>query len=194
VIRLAGADDFAAIAAITNHYIRHTAIHFGQDDVTAAELRAAWQASDVHPWLVTTAPGGDVLGYAKSGVWRARAAYRWITETGIYLEPASCGRGLGEPLYRRLLAVLQAQGYHAAVGGIALPNDKSVRLHERLGFLHRGTFPRAGRKFDRWHDLGFWHLTLQAAEHVPGALRPCSEAFAATDEPPPGARGSTRRP
>jgi phosphinothricin acetyltransferase len=121
-----------------------------------------------------------VLGYAKAGEWRARAAYRWTTETGVYLSPDACGRGVGNALYGRLLAVLRAQGFHAAIGGIALPNPASVRLHERLGFTAIGTFPRAGRKFDRWHDVGFWHLPLQPADHEPRELLPPDVAFAAT--------------
>ncbi len=83
-------------------------------------------------------------------------------------------------LYRRLLAALTAQGFHAAIGGIALPNPASVRLHERLGFVATGTIPRAGRKFDRWHDLGFWHLGLQASDHTPSELLTPRAAFLAT--------------
>lgn len=176
-LRLAGADDFAAIAAITNHYIRTTAIHFGLELVTAGELRAsAHESRDVYPWLVAEVDG-TVAGYAKAGVFRTRAAYRWITETGIYLEPSHCGRGLGAELYRALLAVLGRQGFHAAVGGIALPNDASVRLHERLGFVHAGTIPRAGRKFERWHDVAFWYLALQPPDHVPAPLLPPAAVF-----------------
>jgi L-amino acid N-acyltransferase YncA len=178
--RLANDGDFTAIAAITNHYIRTTAIHFGYEELTADELRATWhEHHDVHPWLVCT-DASEVLGYAKSGSFRARAAYRWIVETGIYLAPSHTGRGLGAPLYRRLLAVLRAQGFHGVVGGIALPNAASVRLHERLGFVHAGTVPQAGRKFERWHDLGFWHLPLQSADHAPTALGTPTAAFAAT--------------
>jgi phosphinothricin acetyltransferase len=181
MIRLATATDFDAIAAITNHYIRTTAIHFGYEEVSADELRTTWRSTiDVYPWLVTTDRDGAPLGYAKSSVWRGRAAYRYITETGIYLEPRSLHRGLGAPLYSRLLAVLRAQGFHAALGGIALPNPASVRLHERLGFVHTGTVPRAGRKFDRWHDVGFWHLPLQPVDHTPRELLTPAAAFAAT--------------
>ena len=166
-LRLARADDFTALAAITNHYIRTTAIHFGIDDVTADELRTTWlQHQDVYPWLCAT-EGSEVVGYAKAGVWRSRPAYRWISETGIYLRNDRCGRGLGTRLYRALLGVLRAQGFHAAIGGIALPNAASVALHERLGFVASGRIPRAGRKFDRWHDVGFWFLGLQPSEHVP---------------------------
>ncbi|MBL8728371.1 MAG: N-acetyltransferase [Planctomycetes bacterium] len=177
-IRLAADGDFDAIAAITNHYIRHTAIHFGAEDVPAATLRALWCAhADVYGWLVAERHG-EVVGYAKAGEFRTRAAYRWTTETGIYLAPAHRGRGLGAPLYRRLLEVLRAQGFHTAVGGITLPNPASVRLHERLGFVHWGTVAHAGRKFDAWHDVGFWQLMLQPADHAPQPLLSPAAAFA----------------
>lgn len=159
--RPAAVADFDAIATITNHYIATTAIHFGYEPVTADELRATWQEQlAVYPWLVTVDAEGRVVGYAKSGSFRTRAAYRWTTETGIYLAPECCGHGLGTPLYRALLDALRARGFHSAIGGIALPNAASVRLHERLGFVHVGTIAQAGRKFDRWHDLGFWQLLL----------------------------------
>jgi L-amino acid N-acyltransferase YncA len=178
--RLANAEDFRAIAAITNHYIRTTAIHFGYDEVPANELCDLWQShEDLYPWLVADR-AGEVLAYAKAGVYRARTAYRWTTETSIYVAAAECGRGQGPILYERLCEVLRAQGFHTAIGGIALPNDASVRMHERLGFAPCGTIRRAGRKFDRWHDVGFWQLDLQAHDQVPGVIGTPHAAFAAT--------------
>jgi phosphinothricin acetyltransferase len=176
-IRLATERDFDAIAAITNHYIRDTPVHFGTEDVPAEALRTLWRTHlDVYAWLVGERRG-EVLGYAKAGEFRSRAAYRWTTETGIYLAPAHCGRGHGAPLYRRLLDVLRTQGFHSAIGGITLPNATSVRLHERLGFVHWGTVAHAGRKFDAWHDVGFWQLMLQPADHAPQPLRSPAAAF-----------------
>lgn len=159
--RPAHADDFAALTAITNHYITTTAIHFAHAPLAPDELLATFREQGaIHPWLVALADDGTVCGYAKAGPFRARAAYRWTTETGIYLAPDRCGRGLGTALYRALLAELRTRGFHTAIGGIALPNDTSVRLHERLGFVHAGTIRDAGWKFERWHDLGFWQLHL----------------------------------
>lgn len=181
-IRPAAAADFDAIAAITNHYIRSTTVHFATQPVNAASLREDWQTNlDVHPWLVTEIAGA-VLGYAKAGVFRARSAYRWTTETGIYLDVDHRGQGLGTPLYRQLLAVLRAQGFHVAIGGIALPNDVSVRLHEALGFVHTGTLPAVGHKFDRWVDIGFWQLRLQPQTHPVAPLLTPSMALAALSD------------
>ncbi|HEX6810082.1 MAG TPA: GNAT family N-acetyltransferase [Planctomycetota bacterium] len=179
-MRLVTANDFPAIAAITNHYIRTTAIHFAYDDVTADELRSLWRQHEaMYPWLVAETAGA-VAGFAKSGAFRTRTAYHWTTETGIYLAPEQRGRGLGRLLYTRLLAVLRAQGFHSAIGGIALPNDVSVRLHENLGFEPCGVVRRAGRKFDRWHDVGFWQLALQPAAEAPRELLRPDQAFQAT--------------
>jgi phosphinothricin acetyltransferase len=179
-IRLAAAGDFEAIAAITNPYIRDTSIHFGDSDVAPDELRSLWlRHADLYPWLVTVV-SDRVVGYAKAGEYRSRAAYRWTAEAGIYLLPDQRGRGLGRPLYARLCAVLGAQGFHSVIGGITLPNPASVRLHEGLGFVHCGTVRRAGHKFGAWHDVGFWQLLLQPEGHAPGALLAPAAAFAAT--------------
>ena len=67
-------------------------------------------------------------------------------------------RGVGRALYAALLERLRALGYHAAIAGIALPNEGSVRLHEAVGFEYVGTFREVGRKFEAWHDVGFWQL------------------------------------
>lgn len=70
------------------------------------------------------------------------------------------GRGLGSALYAVLIPQLEAQGLHALMGGIALPNAGSVALHEKFGFAKVAHFREVGRKFDRWVDVGYWQLVL----------------------------------
>ena len=43
-----------------------------------------------------------VVGWACSGGFRAKAAYRTTAETGIYLAPDAVGGGVGRRLYERL--------------------------------------------------------------------------------------------
>ncbi len=169
LIRAARESDFDAIADLVNHYIRETAIHFGTDTVTAAELHEGWRGhEEVYPCLVAEVDG-RFAGYSKAGVFRERAAYAWTTETTVYVERGLERKGVGKALYQRLFAILCAQGFQSAIGGIALPNDASVRLHEALGFMKVAHVVRAGWKFGRFHDLGFWQRDL----HPPsGAPRP----------------------
>lgn len=165
MLRPAEADDFEAIATITNAYIP-TAIHFGYQPVPAAELRALWQGSRQHPWWVAV-DDGAVVGYAKAGTWRSRDAYRWTAEVGLYVAIDRHRRGVGRALYTTLLADLALRGFRSAVGGITLPNPASVGLHVALGFEHVGTVRDAGWKLGAWHDVAFYQRRLATGTDGP---------------------------
>jgi phosphinothricin acetyltransferase len=165
MIRDAVDDDFSAIAAITNHYIVTTTIHFAYQPVSADELRAIWtHGRDRYPWLVADDAG--VVGHAKAGVWRDRAAYQWTAEVGLYVADHARGRGLGRALYTALLAELARRGFRSAIAGITLPNEPSAALHRAFGFDSVGTVRDAGYKRGAWHDVEFWQKRL-ATDPVP---------------------------
>lgn len=133
LIRAARESDFDAVAAVVNHYIRETAIHFATDPVTPAELREAWwDHREVYLFLVAEVDG-RFGGFSKAGTFRERAAYAWTTETTVYVARGMERKGLGKALYERLFAILRGQGFETAIGGIALPNEASVLLHESMG-------------------------------------------------------------
>lgn len=160
-IRPVTPDDFRWIATLTNHYITTTAIHFGLTSVTDAELQAAWEKGrDRFPFLIAFCDGLGLVGYAKAGTWRERAAYDNTAEVGIYVDPGWHGKGIGRALYTALINDCRARGFHTLVGGLTLPNPASQRLHESVGFTHVGNFREAGRKFDAWHDVAFYQLML----------------------------------
>ncbi|MGD9690131.1 MAG: N-acetyltransferase family protein [Phycisphaerales bacterium] len=169
LIRPARHEDFEHVADLTNHYITHTAIHFATTPQSPDELRASWAGTaDVYPFLVAcdeSAPAGErdpasFLGFAKGYRWRERDAYARTVEVGIYISRHVQGRGLGKRLYAALLDDCRRRGFHSAIGGIALPNDASERLHQALGFVRVGVFRQVGRKFDAWHDVAFYQLVL----------------------------------
>lgn len=154
--------DAPAICAIYNEHVRHTIVTFEFDDVessTMAERITLISAN--YPWLVLEVDGA-ILGYAYATQWRTRAAYDRTVETAIYVSGDAQGRGYGCKLYQALVDELRRseRGFHAALGGIALPNPASIALHEKLGFKKVAEFPEVGRKFNRWIDVGFWQLSL----------------------------------
>ncbi len=176
-LRLAEPHDFDAIASLTSHYIRTTTIHFATEPVTGAELRALWREHEaLYPWVVAEV-AGEVVAYAKAGVWRTRAAYRWTPETGVYVRDDQRGHGLGRVVYERLIALCRAQGFHSLIAVATLPNPASARLHEDLGFVLTGTISRAGFKFGAWWDVAVWQLMLASGETSAGSLRTPQEAW-----------------
>jgi phosphinothricin acetyltransferase len=160
-IRAATPADAERICTIYNHYIATTTISFEEEPVSAADI--AQRIADVGaanlPWLVML-DGDQLIGYAYATKWRVRAAYRFAVESSVYFDPEYAGQGRGRELYETLLAELRQRDLHLVIGGIAQPNEASVRLHERLGFQKVAHFSEVGLKFGQWIDVGYWQLKL----------------------------------
>jgi L-amino acid N-acyltransferase YncA len=160
-IRSATLDDAEQIAEIYNHYVLTSTITFEEEPVPVAEMArrvADIQASSL-PWLVATRDG-EITGFAYASKWKTRAAYRFSTEVTVYVRAGLGRSGTGSRLYARLFAALKAGGTHAVIGGVALPNEASLRLHQKFGFEKVAHFREVGFKFDRWIDVTYWQLIL----------------------------------
>jgi L-amino acid N-acyltransferase YncA len=160
-IRVATAADADHIAEIYNHYIAKTVVTFEEEPVAGDEMRR--RMDEVFgaslPWLVAES-GGRVIGYAYATKWKARSAYRFSVETTVYLADGLGKLGLGSRLYQELFSLLKEKGIHAVIGGIALPNDASVALHEKFGMRKVAHFEQVGFKFGKWVDVGYWERLL----------------------------------
>jgi phosphinothricin acetyltransferase len=171
-IRAATPDDAAALAAIYAPYVTGSHISFETAAPGIAEMRARIEsAGDLYPWLAAVDEADSPCGYAYAAPFRARPAYRFAVETSVYVRPDAHGLGLGRRLYEPLLAVLEAQGFTQAIAAIALPNEASVRLHERLGFVHAGIYRKVGFKLGGWWDVGLWQRALAPATNAPAKPR-----------------------
>jgi phosphinothricin acetyltransferase len=160
--------DLEALTDLYNHYVRETPITFDTAVFTPEERR---------PWLLShpedgpyrlmvateTGPRGNsqrILGYATSSPYRPKAAYSTSVEVTVYVAPDAGRRGIGTLLYKALFVALAGEDLHRAYAGIAQPNEASVRLHERFGFRHIGTYGEVGRKFGRYWDVAWYEKEL----------------------------------
>jgi phosphinothricin acetyltransferase len=110
--------------------------------------------------VATTADPQEILGYSTSSPFRTKPAYAPSVETTVYVAPDAGRRGIGTLLYTALFEALSGEDLHRAYAGIALPNEASARLHERLGFRHVGTYREVGRKFGRYWDVAWYEKPL----------------------------------
>lgn len=160
-IRAATEEDASGIVAIYNHFVVHTVVTFEEHVIDAIEMlrrmQGVWIAS--LPWLVAE-EAGRVIGYAYASKWKERSGYRFSVEATVYCAPDATGRGVGTRLYAGLFPMLRDRGVHAVMGGIALPNEGSVALHEKFGMKKVAHFEQTGFKFDGWIDVGYWEVLL----------------------------------
>ena len=156
-VRDATEADLPAVAEIYAYEALHTISTFETEERPLQAWRHKLHGH--YPFLVADDDGG-VPAYAYASEFRDRPAYHRTVETSVYVHRDARGRRLGSLLYDVLLARLAEQGFHTALALIALPNDGSVRLHERAGFVHVGTMREVGDKQDRMIDVGIYQLLL----------------------------------
>ena len=181
-LRSATADDAEALLAIYQPYIEYSAITFEEEVPTAAAFAGRVALClERYPWLVAEIDG-QLAGYTYASVYNERAAYQWACLASVYLAEEFKGRGVARPLYEALFALLRAQGYRSVFALITLPNDPSVRLHERCGFRYFTTFKNIGYKLGRWQEVGWWRLDLAGFPDNPSLPVPFLQFPAAEKE------------
>jgi phosphinothricin acetyltransferase len=156
-VREATEADLPAVAEIYAYESLHTYSTFETEERPLQAWRHKLHGH--YPFLVGVEDDA-VLGYAYASEFRDRPAYHLTVETSVYVHRDARGRRLGSLLYDALLARLSGSHFHTALALIALPNDASVRLHERTGFEHVGTLREVGDKQDRMIDVGVYQLML----------------------------------
>jgi len=159
-IRVATEQDAGAVATIYAPYVRDTVISFEDIPPSPEEMRQRiLKTLATHPFLVFE-DTERVVAYAYASPHKERAAYRWSADVAIYASPEVHRRGVGRALYTSLFEILERQGFHSAFAGVTLPNEKSVGLHEAMGFQAIGIYRQAGFKFGAWRDVGWWGRSI----------------------------------
>ena len=166
-IRLANEADAAAILDIYKPYITDTSFTFEIDvpslDAFKERIHAYLQK---WPWLVCEIDG-KIAGYAYGASYRERIAYQWCTESSIYIHDDFMRRGVGRALYTALFDILKKQGFRNVYAVINLPNDRSVALHESMGFTYFATYEKVGYKLGKWKNVGWWQLIINDYDMEP---------------------------
>lgn len=143
-IRPATPDDLAPLLELRNWYVENSFATFDEAPLTLAQISqwfSQFGPTGPHRLLVAEEQQGPLLGYCSSQPYRSHPAFARTIETSIYIRAGAVRSGLGSALYTALFdEALADEGLHRAVVGIALPNEASVRLHQKFGFQPVGVF------------------------------------------------------
>ena len=163
-IRYVQDKDITAICGIYNYYVENTNISFEEQCVTEEGMKQ--RVNNIiqsYPWIVYTLDN-KVVGYAYISKWKDRSAYRFTVEDTIYVKHDQKEKGIGEALFRELINEILNKKIHVIIAVIALPNERSIKLHEKYGFKKTAHFTEVGYKNKEWIDVGYWELLLAKHE------------------------------
>lgn len=161
-IRSAEERDLPRLTDIYNHYVETTAITFDTERYEV-ESRRPWFAqfgTRGRYRLFVAEREGVVLGYAGTTSFRPKHAYETTVEATVYCAPDATGQGVGRALFDVLWKALEGEDLRCAIAGITLPNEPSIKLHERYGFRLSGVMHEVGRKHGRYWDVAWYEKRL----------------------------------
>lgn len=174
IIRLAQTSDAREMLNIYAPFVANTSITFETEipNLASFEQRISHYL-DFCPWVVCEI-NGTIAGYAYAARHRERTAYQWSVECSVYIHDSYMRHRAATALYDALFAILQRQGFRNIYAVINLPNDRSVALHERMGFTYFATYEQVGYKLGQWKNVGWWRLILNEFGADPEAPVPFS--------------------
>ena len=163
-IRPATENDIHAITEIYNEAILSTTATFDTEPKTM-ENRLDWFKGhdEAHPVIVGEI-NGEVIGWASLSKWSDRCAYDSTAEVSLYVHQDHRNKGIGKRLLEVLTLQGEEKGLHTLIARITEGNEKSIYLHERLGFELVGTLKEVGRKFDRLLDVHMLQKVYRKAD------------------------------
>lgn len=160
MIRPVKISDTEKLLDIYNYYVEHTVATFDLELLSLDTFTDKIKSIILNYPFIVYEEDNEILGYAYGSKFRPKPAYSQTVESTVYVKHGAHGKQIGTQLYADLLALLKRNNLHIVLGVLTLPNEASVKLHEKFGFKQVAHLKEAGFKFDKWHDVGFWQLTL----------------------------------
>lgn len=162
-IRPATESDLVAINDIYNHYVLHSTCTY-QEEPEPIESRRQWfgHHGDKLPVIVAEA-GGQVVGWGSLSAYHPRSAYQHTVENPVYVHHQHHRHGVGSLLLQELIIRARNLRRRAIIAVIDGEQTASVALHAKFQFEKVGHFKQVGFKFNRWLDVIYMELILDAA-------------------------------
>ncbi|GAA4281572.1 GNAT family N-acetyltransferase [Gaetbulibacter aestuarii] len=153
-------NDIPELLEMYNYFVLNSTATFDIEPLSLdAFTEKVTRIDKEYPFLVFE-ENNEILGYAYGSKFRPKPAYNTTVESTVYVKQNTHRKKIGSLLYEALLKQLKDAKFHVVLGVLTLPNDASVRLHEKFGFKQVGYLKQVGYKFDTWLDVGFYQLDL----------------------------------
>ena len=174
-IRFATKEDSKALLKIYSQYINtpYTFEYNLPDEKEFADRIE--KIGSKYPFMVCATDEGEVVGYAFAFRQLMRDAYQWDADVAVYFDDAYTSQGLGKLLYTVIIEILKLQGVVTVSERVSIPNEKSVKLLESLGFTKIGEAPKAGYKCGHWIDEALYERNILPHSEKPPKITPIKD-------------------
>lgn len=160
MIRVFREEDTQQLLEIYNYYVQNSVATFDDKPLSYNVFFDKLKTINLEYPFFVFEENNTLLGFAYASKFRPKPAYQNTVESTVYIKHTAHGKNIGTRLYQALLQALKQNKYHTVLGVLTLPNEASVKLHEKFGFKKVAHLKQVGFKFDQWQDVGMYQLIL----------------------------------
>ena len=157
-IRPIAPDDWPAVTAIFNHYVKTSPAAYPDQEVDDSFFRDRHQATAGYPFLVAV-DGARIVGFGGLTPIHPAATLRRAAQLAYFLAPDCTGQRIGSRLLGALIEAGRRKGVDTFLAHVSSLNDGSIRFHLRHGFTECGRFRRVGTKHGQDFDMIWFQLS-----------------------------------
>ena len=158
MIKFASENDFNEILEIYNYYVKNSTCTF---DITPLKLEEIIKRININNCIIyENEENNKILGYAYYSKYNTREGYKNNVEISIYVNKDFRGKQIGNKLLNYLITLIKTNNYEKIISHISTPNDSSIKLHEKNGFVRCGILPNIGYKFGKYINVEIWILDI----------------------------------
>jgi len=158
MIRTFNIKDAQSLLNIYNFYVLNTTATFDIEPLSLEEFKDKMVGIITEYPFIVYEEKGTILGYAYGSRFRPKPAYNYVAESTVYVKHDAHGKQIGTKLYAELLRLLKKTDLHTVLGVLTIPNEASIKLHEKFGFKQVAHLKEVGLKFGEWQNVGIWQL------------------------------------
>ena len=154
-IRTAKLDDLKDITEIYNDAIQNTVATFDTELKTLEEQKKWFNNHGSKNPIIVVETNEEIIGWAALTQYSTKCAYSDTAEISLYIKEKHHGKGIGKKLIEEIVKEGEKAGLHTLIARITEGNQKSIHLHEMVGFEHVGVLKEVGFKFGKILDVYF---------------------------------------
>ena len=145
-------DDRKPVIDIFNYYVENSFAAYPADKLPYQAFDRFLQMSDGFPRGSIKDAAGRTIGFGMLRSHNPMATFSHTAEATYFLHPDHTGKGLGKRLLEFLEKGAVEKGITNILVHISSLNPKSIKFHQKNGFIECGRFRKVGKKNGREFD------------------------------------------
>ncbi len=111
-----------------------------------------WDSGHLSFGRILAIEDDNALGWAALSPVSSRCVYGGVAEVSVYVSEKARGKGVGEFLLNKLIAISEENNIWSLQSSIFSENKASYKLHNKCGFRKIGFKERVGQLHGAWKD------------------------------------------